>query len=126
MDLYLRQQFDFLLATAVDRFVERLEQRNQGSQGALRKIQTDPQGEGVWLQDFVAAIFQDFLLDNEAGACYVLQALAKQPHAAVVAGQVGTTLIALAQATFASLLREKTIEVLEQRSGYQSVQAGGH
>ena len=122
MDLHLRQQFDFLLATAVQRYVERLEQRNEGAENALQRLAEQPNAEGVWLDDFVNAVFQDFLLDNGAGACFVLQALEKRSHREIPAGQVADSLITLAKAAFAELLQSKTLETLEQRSGYHGLQ----
>ena len=78
MQLHERQQFDFLLLTAAERYVERLTQRNEGAVNALQRLKADPNGEGVWLDEFVNAIFQDFLLENAAGACFILQALGKR------------------------------------------------
>ncbi|MDJ0753898.1 MAG: hypothetical protein QNJ45_10295 [Ardenticatenaceae bacterium] len=119
MDLHQRQQFDFLLMTATERFVDRLIQRQMGAQNALQRLREDPNGEGVWLDDFVDAIFQDFLLDNVAGACFVLRALAKSKLEAVSAGKnIETTLVAMSKQAFAQLLRSKAEEVLEQESMY--------
>jgi hypothetical protein len=78
MNLHEKQQFDFLLMTAAERFSERLIQRNAGAENALKKLRHDPQSEGVWLDDFVKVLFQDFLLDNTAGACFILEALEKR------------------------------------------------
>lgn len=116
MELHERQQFDFLLLTAVDRYVERITQRNQGAENALRQLRQEPQGEGVWLDQFVEAIFQDFLLDNAAGACFILQALAQQKITAPPAGKVETMLTAMARTAFGELLRRKTEEFLEQQA----------
>jgi hypothetical protein len=123
MNLHEQQQFDFLLATAVERYVERLEQRNEGAENALRRLREDPEGEGIWLGRFTEAIFQDFLLDNPAGCCFVLTALARRPAAFVKGGTVAEVLSQLAKAAFAELLRRKTEEVLEQHVGYQAMHA---
>jgi hypothetical protein len=96
MDLHERQQFDFLLQVAVERYVERVEQTGE---------------DRVKLEDFTNAIFSDFLLDNADGACFVLRALAKQD-------KVEVTLITMAKAVFSDLLRRKVGESLEQRAGY--------
>ncbi len=125
MDLHLRQQFDYLLATSVERFVERLEHRNEGLAHALRKLESDENGEGVWLHDFVNAVFADFLLDNVEGACFVLQALAQRPHDALQAGRISEILIDMSKSAFGSLLKSKTLEALQQRSAYQSVDTRG-
>jgi hypothetical protein len=119
MESYQRQQFDFLLLTVVDRFTERLVQRNEGHANALARLRADPQGEGVWLDAFVQAVFQDFLLDNPAGACFVLQALARRRISTPDAGSVETMLSAMARRAFADLLAVKTEEMLEQQASYE-------
>ncbi len=116
MQLHERQQFEFMLVTAVDRYVERIIQRNQGAENALRKLREDASGEGVWLDQFVDAIFQDFLLDNVGGACFILQALSAQKVAVPAEGKVEVVLLAMAKAAFADLLRRKTEEFLEQQA----------
>lgn len=119
MDLHERQQFDHLLHTAAERYVDRLEQRNEGAANALRKLRADPDGDGVWLSDFVQAVFQDFLLDNVEGACFLLKAMPRRPVAALPAGDVATAVQALARQAFAGLLRMRAEEMLEQHEGYQ-------
>ena len=116
MELYKRQQFEFFLVTAVDRYMDRLIQRNQGADNALRKLRQDPQGDGVWLDQFVDALFEDFLLNNIGGACFILQALAKQSISAPPSGNIEAVLIAMARDAFGDILRRKTEEVLEQQS----------
>jgi len=121
MELHQRQQFDFLLMTAVERYVERLTQRNAGAENALNRLRQDPQGDGIWLNQFVDAIFQDFLLDNAGGACFVLNALAKRKIAAPPAGRVQNMLVTMAKSAFADLLGRKTEELLEQTIMYSGV-----
>lgn len=118
MELYERQQFDFLLMTAVERFCERIVQRNEGAANALARLQANPNGDGIWLDDFVCAIFQDFLLDNVGGACFVLRALAQRTVQVPTNGKIETVLVAMAQRAFADLLQAKTEEALEQASMY--------
>ncbi|MFV9507247.1 MAG: hypothetical protein AB4911_22075 [Oscillochloridaceae bacterium umkhey_bin13] len=118
MEAYQRQQFDFLLLTAVERYSERLVQRNEGAANALARLQADPQGEGVWLDQFAEAIFRDFLLDNVAGACFVLQALARRRIPSPAAATIETMLQTMALRAFADLLAAKTSEALEQQIGY--------
>ena len=48
MDLHQRQQFDFLLQTATERFVARLEERFRDAEPALVKLRAEPDGDGVW------------------------------------------------------------------------------
>ena len=120
MDLHEKQQFDFLLMTAAERFSERLIQRNAGAENALKKLRHDPQSEGVWLDDFVKVLFQDFLLDNTAGACFILEALEKRVVVATSGGKVAEVLQALSQRAFADLLKQKLEETLEQNVMYRN------
>lgn len=123
MNAHERQQFDMLLQLAVERYAERLVQRNDGPEGAHGRLQESPEAEGVWLSAFVAAVFQDSLLDNTAGACFVLEALERRiVPAASPAGTVGEVLAGMARAAFATLLRQKTLEELARRASYQTVQ----
>lgn len=122
MNLHERQQFDFLLHTAVERFVERLEQRNGGPEAALVNLRANADGDGVWLSEFSSAVFADFLLDNAEGACFVLLSLARRTIAPPAAGSVETMLIAMAKSAFAKLLCQKTEEALEQRAAFQPTQ----
>ena len=121
MDLYKQQQFGFFLQTATERYVARLEERFRGADGALASLKQDPNGEGVTLNGFTDAVFDDFLLCNVEGACFVLQSLPKRKIENTEPGTVEATLIAMAKKLFAELLMQKTIESLEQHSGYQSV-----
>lgn len=112
MELYRRQQFDFLLHTAVERFVERIVQRNEGAERALARLRQDRNAEGVRLDDFVGAIFEDFLLANPGGACFVLEALASRPavvppSGAAPARTMEQVLLSLAKAVFAELFHQK-------------------
>ncbi|AEH48035.1 hypothetical protein [Parageobacillus thermoglucosidasius] len=118
MNPHEQQYFNLLLAMAVDRFSERIIQRNEGMQNALERLRANPQGEGIWLNEFVDAFFRDALLDNPAGSCLILQALANQYINVFsnIAGRVtvGEMLQEMAKQTFAALLHRKTEEALEQ------------
>lgn len=121
MDLHLRQQFDVTLAMAVDRFAERLEQHNEGTEPALQRLRENPEAPTVRLGEFVDAIFRDALLDSPDGALFVLGALAKRPQPPAVAADartVGEQLQRLAHAVFAELLRDRTEEELSRRLDY--------
>jgi len=132
MAMYERQQFDFLLQTAVERFVERIEQRFRGAEQALLKLNDNPAGEGIWLSEFSKAVFDDFLLNNIDGACFVLRSLAKRrlpvdgeifpKNSADSQTNVESHLVDLASRLFSELLLQKSLEALEQHSGYQAVQ----
>ncbi len=118
MEPYERQQFDFFLMTAVNRFQERITQRNEGGAQALERLRNDPDGEGVWLHQFVDALFQDFLLDNLEGACFVLRALPKRKTSAPNSAPVEQMLGQMARTVFTDLLKSKTEEALEQTLMY--------
>ena len=117
MDLYKRQQFDFFLMTAADRFSERIIQRCEGSEKALDRLKTDPNGEGIWIDQFVEHLFEDFLFNNTAGACFILSALEKRALKMDIDGKVETILIEMAQRAFGELLEKKSIETLERSIG---------
>jgi hypothetical protein len=121
MELHARQQFDFFFNSAIERFVERVEQRCGGPVPALARLREDPNGEGVWIDEFVAALFVDFLLDNAAGAAFILQALARRPVPVVTqaARTVDDWMQLVARQAFASVLAAKTEEALEQRLAFQ-------
>jgi hypothetical protein len=66
--------------------------------------------------------FADFLLDNVAGARFVLESLARgRPRPISSADSVEALLLGLAERLFGDLVVTKTEELLEQHSGYQSV-----
>ena len=126
MDLHQRQQFDFLLRTATERFVARLEERHRGTDAALAALRDNPAAATAAVDEFVAAIFADFLLDNADGAAFVLRSLPQRSivaHRAAVAGSttVAEALDSLARGLFAEILLLKTLEDLEQHAGYQPV-----
>lgn len=125
MELYKRQQFEFLLQTAVERWVERLEQRFRGAEGALERIHAGLATSD--LKAFVDALFQDFLLDNCEGACFILQSL-RQRRVGHISWDptlpIESLLIRIAKEQFSNLLNAKTIEMLEQHTGYEPVDMG--
>lgn len=118
MDLHERAQFDFLLNTAAERFVERLVQRTGGLEEGLAALRADPEGDGVWLGEFVRAVLRDFLLDNAAGSCFVLQACEKRTlgglHGKELDGLTVTAALAeLAVVAFGDVLAAKVDQGIE-------------
>jgi hypothetical protein len=129
MDLHQRHQFDVLLQTATERFVARLEERHRGADAALSALRDDPAAATARVAEFVAAIFQDFLLDNADGGAFILRSLPKRSiaahrHAIATAVTAENLLVAVAQGLFAEVLLTKTLESLEQHGGYQAVGPG--
>jgi len=120
MELHEQAQFDFLLNTAAERFVERLVQRTGGLEEGLAALRADPQGDGVWLDEFVRAVLRDFLLDNTAGACFVLGNCARRTLEVVAQGTVDQVLRDLAVRAFADVLTVKVDQGIELAlSGHQ-------
>ena len=126
MDAHERQQFDFLLLNAVERYVERLEQRNQGAVHALARLRDDPEGETIRLSEYLDALLGDFLLDNADGSAFLLRALARrriEPSGSILPtgpASVEDWLRVLARTAFGDLLIRKTAELLEQHAAYAS------
>ncbi len=126
MELYERQQFDFLLQTSVERYVERIEQRNEGPGNALTRLRADRESPGIWLSQFVDAVFDDFLINNLEGACFVLRALSSRPAPELPAQRsVEKTLLAASKQVFADLFYQKTEECLEQHAAFEGAAAAG-
>lgn len=118
MDVHARQQFELLLAQSGEAFVERIVQRCAGQANALRALQADRNGEGVWLDDFVDAVFADWCLDNAEGAAFVLCALQRRPLTIAAAGTVAEVLVAAAKSAYGELLHAKVLEALSRASVY--------
>jgi len=126
MEQHARQQFDFFLNAAIERFVERVEQRCGGPVPALARLRSNRNAEGVWLDDFVTALFGDFLLDNAAGAAFVLQALGRRPAPSLstVPGEtIEQQQMRVAHAAFGAVLALKGEEALEQRQAFQATES---
>jgi hypothetical protein len=118
MELHHKIYFDFLLSTAVERFTERVIARTGGTTEALEAIRQTPEGEGVWLGQFVNSFFEDMLLNNTAGAVFVLEALERRSVEAQAAGKLDEVLGRMARQAFRQLLWEKSQEALEQSVAY--------
>lgn len=119
MDVHQRQQFELLLAQSAEAFIERIVQRCAGQENALRTLQHDRNAEGVWLDDFVDAVFADWCLDNPEGAAFVLCALQRRPIELLAAsGSIGEVLVRAAKGAYAELLHEKVLESMSRASVY--------
>lgn len=115
---------DSMLNLATERLVERAVHR-AGSAAAARAAMTrDADAAPILLSSFVDRFFADAMLDNTAGACAVLQALADQPMppASTLAGsgEIGDGLRLLARATFASALAVKAEEALDRAASFEA------
>ncbi|GEL19898.1 hypothetical protein [Pseudonocardia asaccharolytica] len=110
MQPYQRHQFDVLMQIAADRFADRIVQRCHGRAAALNRLRSSPQGEGIWLDEYVNTLFTEFFLDDVAGSTFVLQAL--QKRLVTTEETVADVLRRLAKAAFAELLTARVVETL--------------
>lgn len=119
MDNHLRQAFELLLADAVDSFVERTVHRCGGPGPALERLRTDPDGDGVWRDEFVAAVFSEQLLDTTSGACFVLDALERREVPEDPGGKVGDVVARLARAAFTDVLTARADQQLQRQLAFE-------
>ena len=122
MNDYEKQYFNTLLQMATERLVERVIQRAEGAENALHLLRTDPYGNGIWLDKFIDAFFEEFLLDNPAGSCFILQALSKRRYNLELLPQqvlaVEEIIKKMAKEVFEELLKQKAEELLEQHAAF--------
>lgn len=118
MEMYLRQQFELLLQEATGNFTERIVHRCGGEQAALDRLRDDPEGEGVWLSEFVGTFFTENLLDSTAGACFVLEALERRSLPADEGGPVAEVVARLARAAFADVLATQSAQLIQRQMVY--------
>lgn len=118
MELYLRQQFELLLQEATGNFTERIVHRCSGEQSALDRLRDDPQGEGVWLDEYVANFFDEHLLTGTGAACFVLEALERRSVPADPGGPVAEVLSRLARAAFAEVLSTQAAQLIQRQMVY--------
>ena len=118
MDLHQRQQFELLLSQSAEAFIDRIVQRCAGQEQALAALEADRNAEGIWLDDFVDAVFADWCLDNAEGAAFVLCALQRRPLKLAADGEVGEVLETAAKQVFGDLLYIKVRESMSRASVY--------
>lgn len=119
MNDHERMHIDNLVHEAVDLLCETSIQRCAGPGNALRQLREDPNGEGVWLDRFVRMFLGEHALDNEAGACAILEAFARRPMPQVDETTVGATLKRSAALVFSELVRAKADEALERACTFE-------
>lgn len=118
MEPYLRQQFDLVLQEATGNFTERVVHRCGGPQAALERLQSDPESEGVWVGEFVAAFFADHILDTVAGSAFVLEALERRTLPADPGGPVADVLQRLARRAFADVLARQAAQLIQRQLAF--------
>lgn len=116
MEMFARQHFDVLLREAAGNFAERCVYRCGGSQQAVTVLAEDPASLGVTA--FVDAVFAENLLEDTAGACFVLEALERRQAPADDGGPVAEVLGRQARAVFADVLIVQTTQILQQNQIY--------
>lgn len=118
MELYLRQQFELLLQEATGNFGERIVHRCGGEQAALDRLRTEPDGDGVWLSEYVDNFFEEHLLTGTGAACFVLEALERRSIPADPGGPVSEVLPRLARQAFAEVLSAQTAQLIQRQMVY--------
>lgn len=118
MELFLRQQFELLLQEATGNFAERVVHRCGGPDAALARLQADPDGDGVFRAEFVRSFFEENLLNNTAGRCFVLEALEKRNVPSDAGGAVSDVVGRLAEAAFADVLTTMTMQLIQRQQIY--------
>lgn len=118
MELYLRQQFELLLQEATGNFTERIVHRCGGEQAALDRLNDDPQGDGVWLGEYVDNFFEEHLLTGTGAACFVLEALERRTLPADPGGSVAEVVQRQARAAFAEVLATQTAQLIQRQMVY--------
>jgi hypothetical protein len=116
MELFARQHFDTLLREAAGNFAERCLHRAGGPDAALAALAGDPDSLGR--ADFVAAFFAENLIEDTAGACFVLEALERRIVPADPGGPVSEVLARLARQAFSDVLTVQTSQVIQQQQIY--------
>jgi len=118
MELFLRQQFDLLLQDATGNFAERVVHRCGGPDEALARLRSDPDGDGVLRSEFVRSFFEENLLANPAGHCFVLEALERRTLPPDPGGPANEVLGRLAEAAFADVLTTMTTQLIQRQQIY--------
>ena len=118
MELYLKQQFELMMQDATGNFTERTVHRCGGPDAALAQLAADPDGGGALRAQFVQAFFEENLLDNIGGYCFVLEALERRTLPGDDGGAVGDVLGRLAKAAFADVLTTMTAQLIQRQQIY--------
>lgn len=116
MELFARQHFDVILREAAGNFAERCVYRCGGPAAAAAALTEDAAVLDV--DAFVDAVFAENLLEDIAGACFVLAALERRTLPADPGGPVADVLARLARAAFRDVLVGQTGQVLQQQQIY--------
>ncbi len=118
MELFLRQQFELMLQEATGNFTERVVHRCGGPDAAMSRLDADPEGEGVFRGEFVQAFFEENLLNNAGGYCFVLEALERRNLPPDDGGPVIEVLERLAHAAFADVLTSMARQLIQRQQIY--------
>lgn len=119
MELHLRQQFELMLSEATGNFVERIVHRCGGEESALQRLQEHPNADGVWIDEFVNAFFEEHLLTSIGGSCFILEALERRSVPPDDGGPVSEVLPRLARAAFADVLAVQAAQLIQRTLVYR-------
>jgi hypothetical protein len=114
-----RMHIDGLIHEACDLLCETSIHRCGGPRNALARLRNDPDGEGVWLDRFVKMFLAEHALNSEAGACAILEALARRPMPEAGGATIGEVILQASSNAFRELVRSKADEALERASIYE-------
>ena len=117
MEMFARQHFDAILREAAANFAQRSVYRCGGAAQAATLLAERPGDLG--LEPFVQAFFAENLLEDTAGACFVLEALERRTVPADGGGPVSDVLARLARAAFADVLVTQASQVLQHEQIYE-------
>ena len=119
MNDHERIHIDALIHEACDLLCQTSIQRLAGPTNVLRRLRHDPNGDGIWLNRFVAMSLAEHALDPDAGACTILEALSKRPMPTSEGKTIGDVLRSAARSAFAELVRMKADEALERAASQE-------
>ena len=121
MNDWERVYIDTLLHDACDIVCQTAIQRCDGPTNTLKKLREDPNGEGIWLDQFIPMFLGERAFDTDAGACAILEAFAKKPMPQVQGDSISSTLRGASRSIFAEMVLLKIDETLQRGS----MQEGG-
>ena len=121
MNDHERVFIDALIHEACDLLCETAIQRCEGPTNVLRKLREDPNSDGIWTDRFISMFLSENALNNDAGSCTILEALASRPMPSVEGKSISDVLKAASQAAFTQAVLFKADEALERASMQESM-----
>ncbi len=116
MNDHERVHIDSLIHEACDLLCETAIQRCAGPTNVLRKLREDRNSDGIWMDRFIRMFLTENALDNDAGACTILEALSLRPMPNATGETIGEVLRSAAAAAFTQAVQFRADEALERAS----------